>query len=101
MLSSKNANASACAKTLCCVCICATIAFVCWLFLSQPAPRRLWEPVLVATNGDITVLGPSRQLEFWTPAAETKDYLHKENGKVVQTEMWEVISNDDPVCNLA
>ncbi|HUA64437.1 MAG TPA: hypothetical protein VME24_01220 [Alphaproteobacteria bacterium] len=96
MLSSKNADASACAKTLSCVFICATIAFVSWLLVSRPVPRKLWEPLLVATNGDVTVMGESRQLEFWTPSAETKDYLHKENGKVVPTEMWEVLSNDDP-----
>jgi hypothetical protein len=96
MSTSKDTNGSACAKTVCCLCLCATICFVFWLFASRPAPRRLWEPVLVATNGDITILGESRQLEFWTPSAETKDYLHQENGKVVPTEMWEVLSNDDP-----
>ena len=50
--------------------------------------------MLVATNGDITILGETRQLEFWTPSADTKDYLHKENGEVVPTEIWEVLSND-------
>ena len=96
MLSSKNADASACAKTLCCVCICATVVVVALLFHSHPVPRRLWEPVLVTTNGDITILGEYRQMEFWTPSAETKDYLHKENGHVVPTELWEVLSNDVP-----
>ncbi len=93
----KNACGSACATTVCCICICATIAFVAWLFASRPVPRRLWEPVLVETNGAFTILGDSRQLEFWTPSAKTKDYLHTEDGQVVPTEMWEAISNDDPV----
>ncbi|HEX3624162.1 MAG TPA: hypothetical protein VH280_01925 [Verrucomicrobiae bacterium] len=92
---SKNTAGSACAGTFCFVCICAAIAFVFWTSATRPASRRLWEPVLVATNGDITDLGESRQLEFWTPASDTKDYLHKENGKVVPTETWEVLSNDD------
>jgi len=89
-------NASACAKTLCCVCICAAVVVICCLFASRPAPRKLWEPLLVGTNGETTVMGESRQLEFWTPSADTKDYLHKENGKVVRTETWEVLSNDAP-----
>jgi hypothetical protein len=96
LLSSRNADASACLKTVCCVCICAAVVLVAGLFISRPAPRRLWEPVLVATNGDITILGDTRQLEFWTPSVDTKDYLHKENGKVVPTEIWEVLSNDVP-----
>jgi hypothetical protein len=97
MLNSKNSDASAAASTLCCVCICATVIFVSWMLSSHPAPpRKLWEPLLVSTNGDIAVMGESRQLEFWTPSAESKDYLHKENGKVVPTETWEVLSNDDP-----
>jgi hypothetical protein len=95
ILSSRDTNASACAKTLCCICICATVAFVFWLFVSRPAPRKLWEPLLVATNGEITVMGESRQLQFWTPSIETKDYLRKENGQVVPKEMWEVLTNDD------
>jgi hypothetical protein len=96
LFSSRNADASACAKTVCCVCICAAVVLIAVLFISRPAPRRLWEPVLVATNGDITILGDTRQLEFWTPSADTKDYLHKENGKVVSTETWEILSNDVP-----
>jgi hypothetical protein len=36
-------------------------------------------------------------LEFWTPSAKTKDYLHTEKGAVVPTEQWEVISNDSVV----
>lgn len=96
MSSSENTEASTCAWTLCCVCICATVAYVSWLYCSPPAPRRLWEPVLVKPNGDVTVLGETRQLEFWTPSADTKDYLHTDDGKVVPTETWEVLSNDAP-----
>jgi hypothetical protein len=83
---------------VCCICVCATIMFVAYRLTpnAQP-PRRLWMPDLVDTNGNATIMGDSRQLEFWTPSAKTKDYLHKENGQVVPTERWEVISNDDPV----
>ena len=84
--------------TIRCICICATIIILAYLFVPRPQQaRRLWTPVLIATNGDATILGESRQLEFWTPSFKTKDFLHKENGQVVPTEMWEVISNDDPV----
>lgn len=69
---------------------------VSWILVSRSAPRRRWEPVLVATNGDITVLGETRQLEFWTPSAEIKEYLHKEDGKAVRPELWQVLSNDEP-----
>jgi hypothetical protein len=83
---------------VCCICVCATIVFVVYRFSPQPQPpRRLWTPDLVQTNGDVTVMGESRQLEFWTPSAKTKDYLHRENGQVVPPEMWEAISNDEPV----
>ena len=54
-------------------------------------------PVVVEVNGNETNLGETRQLEFWTPSARTKDYLHMEGGNVVATERWEVLSNDDPV----
>jgi hypothetical protein len=83
---------------LCCFCLCATIAFVAYrLTLNAQPARRLWTPDLVETNGNLLIMGESRQLEFWTPSAKTKDYLHKENGQVVPTEQWEAISNDDPV----
>ena len=79
-------------------CICAAIGLVVYLLAqhSEP-PRRLWTPLLIDTNGYTIVLPESRQLEFWTPSAKTKDYLHMENGQVVPTEKWEVISNDDVV----
>lgn len=84
--------------TIRCVSICATIIILAYLFVPRPQQaRRLWTPVLIATNGDSTILGESRQLEFWTPSIKTKDFLHKENGQVVPTETWEVISNNDAV----
>lgn len=83
---------------VCCVCLCATIAFVAYrLTLNGQPARRLWMPDWVNTNGDEIAMEESRQMEFWTPSAQTKDYLHKEHGQVVPTEKWEVISNDDPV----
>jgi len=55
-------------------------------------------PVVVQTNGDQTVLGETRQLEFWTPSARTGDYLHKEEGGVVaKDDKWQMITNDDAV----
>ena len=84
---------------LCCLFVCATIAFiVCRLVTSHSGPsRRLWMPVVVETNGNQTVLGETRQMEFWTPSAKTKDYLHQEGGKVADSERWQVIPNDDAV----
>ena len=99
----KNEEAFACPNRLfgivCCVCICATIAFVAYLFTSSHSapPRRLWIPVVVETNGNHTILGETRQMEFWTPSAKTRNYLHKEGGEVVANEKWQVISSDDPV----
>jgi len=82
------------------VSVCATIAFLAYLFApshEQSPPRRLWMPVVIETNGVQTILGESRQLEFWTPSAETKNYLDKENGQIAAAEQWEAISNDDTV----
>jgi hypothetical protein len=98
----KKEDAAACSKRsfclLCCVCVCATICFVAYLFVSRTEPaRRLWLPVVVQTNGDQTILGDTRQLEFWTPSVKTRDYLHKQGDEVVPTEKWEVLSNDDAV----
>ena len=101
--SQKKEGDSACVKkifcTLRCLIICATIAFIAWLVISpKPAPaRRLWMPVVVETNGAETVLGDTRQMEFWTPSAKTKDYLAKEGGEVVTKEKWEAIPSDDTV----
>jgi hypothetical protein len=79
--------------------VCATIAFIAYLVVSSNSspPRRLWMPVLVEANGRETVVGETRQMEFWTPSAKTKDYLHQASGEVAKNERWEVISNDDPV----
>jgi len=58
--------------------ICGTIAFIAWLsFLASETPRRLWMPVLVQTNDTVSVLGETRQVEFWTPSAKTKDFPHR------------------------
>jgi hypothetical protein len=82
-----------------CAFICATIAFIAYLLLTPPAPpaRRLWLPVVVETNGAQTVLGETRQMEFWTPSVNTKDYLRKYNGEVDALEQWQVIPSDDAV----
>jgi len=98
----KKENAVACSNkllgTVCCVCICATICFFAYSLFPHAEPsRRLWLPVVIQTNGSETILKETRQLEFWTPSAKTKDYLHKEGGEVVATEKWEELSNDDAV----
>jgi hypothetical protein len=96
-------SAFGCPNTFCgtasCLFICATIAFIAWVIASNhPAPPpRLWMPIVVDAKGNQTILGETRQMEFWTPSAETKDYLHTENGDVVDSEKWQVISNDDVV----
>jgi hypothetical protein len=79
------------------VIICAVIAFITYLVVSQhPEPsRRLWMPVVVETNGNQTVLGETRQMEFWTPSAQTKDYLHKDGGEVDGKDKWQVIPSED------
>jgi hypothetical protein len=84
--------------TVCFVCACATICFVAnHLGSRSEPPRRLWTPVIIEANGNETILPESRQLEFWTPSAKTVEYLHMENGEVINTEKWEIISNDDTV----
>ena len=98
----KSGNASCCSSKLpgmvCCLCICATICFVTYLFVPHSQPmRRLWSPVMAGTNGSGTFLAETRQLNFWTPSRKTVDYLHKENGEVIPSENWEVLSNDDAV----
>lgn len=81
------------------VCVCALIAFIVFRYAPPRVepPKRLWWPVVVSTNGTESVLGDSRQFEFWTPSVKTKDYLHMEAGKVVDLEKWEVLQNDDAV----
>ena len=81
---------------LICLGACAVAVVAAFLLTQHPQqrPRRLWSPVVVTTNGSATtILGESRQLEFWTPSAETKDYLHN----VAASQKWEVISNDEVV----
>jgi hypothetical protein len=99
----KTAAAPARRRTWCgtvvCLIVCATIAFVAYLFVSQhPEPtRRLWLPVVIETNGNQSVLGETRQMEFWTPSVKTKDYLSKVGGEVGRNEKWEVLASDDAV----
>lgn len=85
---------------LSCLFICATIAFVAYLALSrQPRPaRRLWLPAVVDTKGnETTIMGETRQLEFWTPSVKTRDYLPKIDGKIDSSDQWQIISNNDAV----
>jgi hypothetical protein len=85
---------------VCCVCVCATIAFIACLVISPKTtpPRRLWVTVVVPTNGNGgTLMAETRQMEFWTPSARTGDYLDREGGEVPTNDKWQVISNDEPV----
>jgi hypothetical protein len=99
----KNAGTSTGAGTLCgvlsSVVVCATIAFIACLVISPHTELtpRLWIPVVIETNGNQTVLGETRQVEFWTPSAKTQDYLHKVNGEFDHNEKWQVIPSDDVV----
>ena len=81
-----------------CACVSAAVALaVClWVSPRQP-PRRLWVPVIVETNGDQTILAETRQLEFWTPSARTRDFLHQKNGEIADTERWQALSNEDAI----
>jgi hypothetical protein len=93
------AGSKRCCAIVCGLCLCATIGLAAYVLTQRPQRRpRLWSPVVVDTNGvETTILGETRQLEFWTPSAETKDYLRKEGGNVADSEKWQVISNDDAV----
>ena len=84
---------------VCCLIVCATVAFIAWLVLApRPAsPRRRWMPIVVQADGTENVMGETRQMEFWTPSAKTRDYLHMENSAVAASEQWEVLTNDDAV----
>jgi len=79
--------------------ICGTIAFIAWLILSPRAetPRRLWMPVLVQTNDTVSVLGETRQVEFWTPSAKTKDFLTGDGHELAETEKWQIIPSEETV----
>jgi hypothetical protein len=79
--------------------ICALIAFLGYLIVAQHAEltRRLWLPVVVDNGGKQTILGETRQMEFWTPSVKTKDYLPKYDGQMASNEMWEVLSTTDTV----
>jgi hypothetical protein len=79
--------------------ICITVAFVSYLFLHHAAekPRRLWIPVVFQTNGVATVLGETRQLEFWTPSAKTKDFMTRQSGEIADSDRWEILDSEDRV----
>lgn len=82
-----------------CALICATIGFISYLIIApRVAPmRRLWVPYVVDTNGVATPLSETRQLEFWTPSARTKDYLRKTGAESDEKEKWQAIPSDDVV----
>jgi hypothetical protein len=76
----------------------ATVAIV--YLLAAPnhrQPRRLWTPTYVETNGTQTIIGETRQMEFWTPSARTRDYLAKGDGVVPDRDKWQIIASDDVV----
>ena len=99
----KNAGTFACPWTLCralpFALVCAIIAFVAYLVASSHTepPPRLWIPVVVETSGRQMILGETRQMEFWTPSAKTKDYLLKDGGDIDDREKWAVIPSDEVV----
>ncbi len=85
---------------VCCVAVCALIGFLAYLLATRPQPsqaRRLWLPVVVETNGNHAILGETRQFEFWTPSAKTKDFLKTDNSQTPSNEQWESIPSDDAV----
>jgi len=76
--------------------VCATILVVVYLLAPRPQPpRRLWEPVVIEKNGSLTVMGETRQMHFWTPSVQTKDYLAKTASSISDQDKWQVLSNDD------
>lgn len=78
--------------------ICATVVLVVYFHAPHTAaPRRLWVPAVVEKNGSVTTLAETRQMHFWTPSAETKDYLPKISNSIAAQDKWQVISNDDMV----
>jgi hypothetical protein len=93
-----------CRKSPCgiirCLLTAAIIASIIYLFCTRncgPQNRRLWIPMVVETNGSQTILGETRQLEFWTPSAKTKEFIHMENGKPNDKDKWQIIPSDDMV----
>jgi hypothetical protein len=93
----KKENASTGLSVLLGICVGAAICFVAYLLVGQSGtPLRLWSPVVVDPSGKETILGDTRQLEFWTPSVKTKDYLLKDtNGAFADSEKWQVFSNED------
>jgi hypothetical protein len=79
--------------------ICGTVLLI-FFHLASPKPeepRRLWTPIVVETNGAQTILGDTRQMEFWTPSANTRKYLKATGDSVRDKEKWQIISSDDTV----
>jgi len=77
--------------------VCAAVVAVVYLLRAPKTEeaRRLWTPIVVETNGTQTVLGESRQMEFWTPSARTKEFLAAEGGVIGDKHKWEIIPSDD------
>lgn len=92
------ANPSSLFGTISIVAICVTVGFVTYLLVgnSEP-PRRLWSPVVIEANGNETILGETRQMEFWTPSVKTRQYLAPVGGEIAPSDQWQVISNDDTI----
>jgi hypothetical protein len=80
-----------------CVIICAAIVVAAYLLAHRnpPQPRRQWIPVVVATNGDVTVLGETRQMNFWTPSVRTKEYLTNSGPR--SPDAWQILESENPV----
>ena len=76
--------------------ICATVIII-YSRVATPKTgeaRRLWTPIVVETNGSQTILGDTRQMEFWTPSANTKKFVKADNDPAYSKEKWQVISDD-------
>ncbi len=78
--------------------VCATIVAAVYLLAPHAArPRRLWVPAVVEKNGSQTIMGETRQMNFWTPSTRTKEYLSKSGAAVSDSDKWQVIASDDLV----
>src|ERR1700683_4679161 len=76
------------------VCV-ATIAIVLLLVPREAKPRRLWIPAVVDKD-TVTILPDTRQMNFWTPSAHTREYFAKSHS-ASDPDKWQIISNDDPL----
>jgi hypothetical protein len=80
-----------------CVCAAAVLIVDRVVVPKSVEARRLWTPLVIETNGNQSILGETRQLEFWTPSARTKDFLPVKNGSNYAKEKWQIIPSDDEV----